>query len=112
MFGDKFNLGGIGSLMKNAKKIQEMMEQTQAELAKIVVTGESGGGVVKVVINAKYLVKEVIIEDELLSEPKEVVQDLIAAAFNSAVPKVEEITKSKMMDVSRLLGGAGEESEK
>lgn len=108
MLGDKFNLGG---LMKNAKKMQEMIEKAQSELAKIEITGESGGGAVKVTITAKHYVKNIHIDDEMLKEPKEILTDLIAAAFNNAVQKAEEITKSKMMDFSNMFGAVGGERE-
>ena len=100
MFGDKFN---IGSLLKNAKKMQEMMQQAQAELDKIEVTGTAGADAVTVVVNAKHYVKKINIDDALLTESKEVLQDLIAAAINDATNKIEEIVKSKMMDANELI---------
>ena len=106
MLGDKFN---FGSLMKNAKKMQEMMEKAQEELAKIEITGESGAGAVKVIMNARHYVKNVTIDDEILKESKEVLEDLISAAVNDATQKVEEIAKSKMMDAGKLFGGPEDE---
>lgn len=102
MLGDKFNLGG---LMKSAKKVQEMMEKAQEELAKVEVTGESGAGAVKVTVNARHFAKNVEIDDEILKESKEVLEELIAAAINDATAKVEEATKSKMLDAGQILGG-------
>ena len=94
MFG-KFNING---LMKNA-------QQLQAELEKVQVTGESGAGAVIVEMNAKHTVIRVQLSDEIIQEPKEVLEELIAAAFNNAASKVEAVSKEKMMDMSSLLGG-------
>lgn len=102
MLDDKFNLGG---LMKSAKKVQEMMEKTQQELAKIKVTGESGAGAVKITLNTRHCAKNVDIDSEILKEPKEILEELIAAAINDAAQKVENITKSKMLDAGKLFGG-------
>ncbi len=98
---DKFN---IGSLMKGAKKIQEMVEKNQEEMGKLEMVGESGAGLVKVVITGLYEVKEVSLTDELLTESKEVIQDLIAAAVNNATQKVGQITRGRMTDISQLFG--------
>ncbi|MCB1827688.1 MAG: YbaB/EbfC family nucleoid-associated protein, partial [Coxiellaceae bacterium] len=92
MFGDKFNLGGLGGLMKSAKKVQEMMEKAQEELAKIEVTGESGAGAVKVTVTAQHYAKRIDIDPEILKESKEVLEELIAAAINDATQKVETIS--------------------
>lgn len=108
MFSDKFNLGG---LMKNAKKIQEMMEKAQHELEKIEVTGESGGGAVKVTMTAQHYIKEILIEDELLKEDKIILQDLIAGAINNATQKVESVTKAKMANAGQLLSGTFSEND-
>lgn len=102
MFGDKFNFGAI---LKNAKKMQQMMEDTQSELAKIEVNGEAGAGAVKVTITARHDVKNVSIDDDILKEDKKILEDLIAAAFNDAARKVEKISQEKMMDASKLFGG-------
>lgn len=96
MIGDKFNLG---DLMKNVKKVQEMMEKAQEELAKIEIIGESGAGAVKVIMNARHFVKKIEIDDELLKESKAILEDLLAAAINDAVKKVEEITKRGVSDM-------------
>lgn len=100
MFGDKMNLMG---LLKNAKKIQGMMEDAQAELEKIEVQGEAGAGAVKVTMNARHYILKIDYSDEILKESKEVLQDLAAAAINDAVRKVETITKEKMMDFGKFL---------
>jgi nucleoid-associated protein EbfC len=102
MLGDKFNLG---SLLKNAKKMQSMMEETQNELANTEVSGESGAGAVKVLMNARHHIKTLDIDDSIISEDKSVLQDLIIAALNDANQKVEKITQAKMMDATKLFGG-------
>jgi DNA-binding YbaB/EbfC family protein len=99
MLGGKFNLG---SLMKNAKKIQEMMQKTQEELAKIRVHGEAGAGLVKITMSAQHEVIHIELADELLKEPKEVLEDLVKAAFNDASQKVTKITQEKMMSAGSL----------
>lgn len=108
MFGDKLN---FGALLKNAKKMQQMMEETQGELEKIEVTGEAGAGAVKVVVSAKHVVKSIDIEDDILKEDKTILQDLIIAAINDATAKAEKITQDKMMDASKLFGGMGGSSD-
>lgn len=105
MFGDKFNLGNIGSLMKNAKKIQDMMQEAQEEMAKLEVTGEAGGGMAKVVMNGEFHVKEIIIEASLEQEDASVRNDLIAAAFNDAIHKVKAASQESMGGASELLNG-------
>ncbi len=102
MFGDKFNLG---ALLKNAKKIQEMMTEAQTELAKVEVTGEAGAGAVKVVMTAQYVVKSLTLDDEILKEEKSVVEQLILAAFNNATEKAQKITQDKMADAGKLFSG-------
>ena len=92
MLGDKFN---FGSLLKNAKKMQQMMEDTQGELSKIEIAGESGAGAVKVVITARHYVKSISIEDDILKEDKTILEDLIIAALNDATAKAEKIIQDK-----------------
>ena len=108
MLGDKFNLGG---LMKSAKKVQEMMEKAQEELAKVEVTGESGAGAVKVTVNAQHFAKNIEIDPEIFKESKEVLEELIAAAINDATQKVDKITKSKMLDAGKILGSVSSTDE-
>jgi DNA-binding YbaB/EbfC family protein len=105
------NLGNIAELMKGTKKIQEMMEKTQSELEKIEVHGESAAGAVKVRMSAKFYVKHIHIDEDLLKEDKDVLQDLIAAAINNAVDKATEITQSKMMNVSSIFSSLKDDSE-
>lgn len=96
---EKFNLG---ALMKNAKKMQEMIEKSQEELAHTEVTGESGAGLVKVTMNGRNTVIKVVLSDDLMKESTEVIQDLITAAMNSATKKVAELSRSKMADMTHL----------
>ena len=96
--------GGLGNIMKQAQAMQENMQKAQAELATIEVTGESGGGMVSLVMTCRHDVKKVSIDPELVGdvEDKEILEDLIAAAMNDAVRKVEKTTQEKM---SGLTGG-------
>lgn len=112
MIDGKFNLG---NLMKNSKKIQEMMQKAQEKLSKIEVTGESGAGMVQVTLTAQHEVINLILSNELLKESKEVIEDLIKAALNHANQKVIKITQEKVMSAASLFGsdlGSKEESEK
>ena len=95
---------GLGNIMKQAQAMQENMQKAQQELESIDVTGESGGGMVKLVMTCRHDVKRVSIDSELLGdvEDKEVLEDLVAAAMNDAVRKVEKTTQDKM---SGLAGG-------
>src|SRR5690606_37952980 len=88
--------GGMAGLMKQAQEMQEKMAKMQEELANAEVTGQSGAGLVSVVMNGRHDVRRVSIDDSLLSEDKEVLEDLIAAAFNDAVLKLEAESKDKM----------------
>lgn len=88
--------GGIGNIMKQAQAMQENMQKAQEELAGIEVTGESGAGMVSVVMSCRYDVKKVSIDPELMTDDREVLEDLVAAAVNDAVRKVEAATQEKM----------------
>lgn len=104
MLGDKFN---FGSLLKNAKKMQQLMEDTQGELSKIEISGESGAGAVKVVMTARHYVKSISIDDDILKEEKSILEDLIIAALNDATAKAEKIIQERMLSTSKLFGGLG-----
>jgi DNA-binding YbaB/EbfC family protein len=91
---------GLGDLMKQAQQMQEKMQQAQQEVAKVEVSGESGAGMVKIVMTGKHDVKSVNIDTSLLAEDKEILEDMIAAAVNDAVRKVEEQTKDMMSSVT------------
>ncbi|MCL6417271.1 YbaB/EbfC family nucleoid-associated protein [Aestuariirhabdus sp. Z084] len=92
--------GGMGNLMKQAQKMQEQMQKAQEELANAEVTGESGAGLVKVLMTGRHDVKRVQLDDSLLQEDKEILEDLLAAAVNDAVRKVEKNTQEKMAGVT------------
>jgi DNA-binding YbaB/EbfC family protein len=87
--------GGLGNLMRQAQQMQENMQKAQAELVNLEVTGESGAGMVKIVLNGRHEAKKVTIEPKLLSEDLEMLEDLVAAAVNDAARKIEERTKEK-----------------
>jgi DNA-binding YbaB/EbfC family protein len=88
--------GNIGNLMKQAQAMQANMEKAQAELATIEVIGEAGGGMVKVTLNGRHEAKRVQIEPSVVSEDREMLEDLLTAAFNDAVHKVEARVQEKM----------------
>ncbi len=92
----------INELMKQAQQMQEKMKQLQAEAAKAEVIGESGAGLVTVVMNGRHDVHKVTIDPSVLSEDKEFLEDLLAAAVNDAVRKVEETQRQQM---EKLTGG-------
>ena len=87
--------GGIGGLMKQAQKMQEDMQKAQAEIAKMEVTGQSGGGMISVVMTGRHDIRRVRIDDSLMDD-KEMLGDLFAAAVNDAVRQVEQNSKGKM----------------
>tara|TARA_R110001583_G_scaffold46360_5_gene145479 strand:- start:1628 stop:1957 length:330 start_codon:yes stop_codon:yes gene_type:complete len=97
-----FNKGGMGDLMKKAQEMQENMQKAQAEIAKTEVVGQSGAGLVKITLLGNHNVRKVEIDPSLFEDDKEMLEDLIAAAMNDAVRRVEEVNKSKM---SGLTGG-------
>lgn len=92
--------GGIGNLMKQAQKMQEDLRKAQEKLAQEEVTGESGGGMVKVVLNGKHEARRVMIDDSLMSDDKEMLEDLVAAAINDAVNRVAEKTQENMAGIT------------
>ena len=86
----------IAGLMKQAQQMQENMKRVQEELASVEVEGESGAGLVKVVMTCRHDVKRVAIDASLLSDDKEMLEDLVAAAFNDAVRQVDATVQEKM----------------
>jgi hypothetical protein len=96
--------GGLGGLMKQAQKLQADMVKAQEELANMEVCGQSGGGLVSVVMNGKHEVKQVSVDDSLLAEDKEMLEDLVAAAINDAVHRVERTTKDKLSGLTAGMG--------
>jgi len=93
---------GLGDLMKQAQDVQEKMQKMQEELANLEVEGQSGAGLVSVVMTGRHDVKKIQIDPSLLEEEKEMLEDLIAAAVNDAVRRIEEQNKSKF---GELTGG-------
>jgi nucleoid-associated protein EbfC len=91
---------GIGQLMKQAQQMQADVEKAQAELAALEVEGQAGGGMVKVRTTCKHEVKAVSIEDGLFADDKEMLEDLIAAAFNDANRKIEAAVQERMSTVA------------
>jgi DNA-binding YbaB/EbfC family protein len=90
---------GGGNMMKQAMALQANMKKAQEEIANLEVTGESGGGMVKVTMNGKHEVKRVQIEPQVVSEDREMLEDLIAAAINDAVNKVDAASQARMSSV-------------
>lgn len=92
--------GGFGDLMKQAQEMQEKVQRIQQELDNAEVTGEAGAGMVKVTMTGRHDVKRVDIDDSLMSEDKEVLEDLIAAAVNATVLKLETQRQEKMSELT------------
>ena len=97
-----FNKGQLAGLMKQAQAMQENLKKAQDELAFVEVTGESGSGLVKVLMTCKHDVKRITIDPSLLADDKDMLEDLVAAAFNDAVRKAAETSEAKM---SKLTAG-------
>lgn len=95
-----FGKGGLGNLMKQAQQMQEKMQKVQEEIANMEVTGESGAGLVKVTINGAHNCRRIEIDPSLMADDKDMLEDLIAAAFNDAGRRIEEAQKEKMANVS------------
>ena len=95
---------GLGNIMKQAQKMQENLQKAQEEIANMEIIGQSGAGLVKVTMTGRHDVKKLEIDPTLLSDDKEMLEDLIAAAINDANRRVESATQEKM---SGLAGGLG-----
>lgn len=91
-----FNKGQLAGLMKQAQAMQENLKKAQEELAFVEVTAEAGSGLVKVTMTCKHDVKRIEIDPSLLADDKDLLEDLVAAAFNAAVRKAEEVSEAKM----------------
>jgi DNA-binding YbaB/EbfC family protein len=92
--------GGMGNIMKQAQQMQERMQKTQEELAKMEVEGQAGAGMVKVIMTCNHNVRRVDIDESLFEDDKEMIEDLVAAAINDAVRRVQETSKEKMAEVT------------
>jgi DNA-binding YbaB/EbfC family protein len=88
--------GGIGNLMKQAQKMQADLQRAQEEIARAEVTGESGGGLVRVTMNGRHEVRRVQIDPSLVGDDREMLEDLVAAACNDATHRVEQMTQERM----------------
>jgi hypothetical protein len=94
--------GELGKLMQQAQKMQEKMQEAQEEMARMEVHGSAGGGMVTVTLNGRHEARRVEIDDSLMNDDREMLQDLIAAAINDAVQKVEAEQKERL---SGMAGG-------
>lgn len=92
--------GNINQLMRQAQAMQANMQKVQEEIASLEVVGESGGGMVKVTMTGKHEVRRVAIEPTVIGEDREMLEDLVAAAINDAVHKVEARVQEKMASVT------------
>lgn len=88
--------GGLGNLMKQAQQMQENMKKMQEQLATVEVEGQSGAGMVKVVMTCRHQVKRISIDNSLMGDDKEMLEDLVATAVNDAIRQVESTTQEKM----------------
>ncbi|MXP51356.1 YbaB/EbfC family nucleoid-associated protein [Pantoea sp. SoEX] len=95
-----FGKGGLGNIMKQAQQMQDKMSKVQEEIASLEVTGESGAGLVKITINGAHNCRRVEISSTLLEDDKDMLEDLVAAAFNDAARRIEVIQKEKMASLS------------
>ena len=87
--------GGIGQLLKQAQQMQADMQKAQEEMGNLTVVGESGAGMVKITMTCKHEVRALEIDDALVGDDKEMLEDLIVAAFNDAVRRVEKTVQEK-----------------
>ena len=96
--------GGIGQLMKQAQQMQANMKKAQEEMATLTVTGESGAGMVRITMTCQHQVQAVEIDDSLVGDDKEMLEDLITAAFNDALRKVEKTVQEKFSGMTAGMG--------
>lgn len=96
--------GGLGGLMKQAQKMQENMQKAQEELASMEVTGQAGGDLVSVVMTGRHDLRRVSIDQSLMTEDKEMLEDLLAAAVNDAVRQIEKVSQERMSGMTEGMG--------
>ncbi len=96
--------GGLGGLMKQAQQMQQNMQKAQAELATVEVEGQAGSGMVKVVMTCGHEVRRVSLDDSLLTDDKEMLEDLIVLALNDAMKKAEATTQQRMSAFTSGMG--------
>jgi DNA-binding YbaB/EbfC family protein len=88
--------GGFGDIMKQAQQLQAELQRAQSEIAEMEVTGEAGAGMVKITMNGRHEVRRVEVQPDLLGEDPQMLEDLVAAAVNDAVRRVQQATQEKM----------------
>ena len=96
--------GGIGQLMKQAQQMQANMKKAQEEMASLTVVGESGAGMVRITMTCQHQVRAVEIDDSLGGDDKEMLEDLVTAAFNDAIRKVEKTVQEKFSGMTAGMG--------
>ncbi|MFP4147590.1 MAG: YbaB/EbfC family nucleoid-associated protein [Halorhodospira sp.] len=96
--------GGLGNMMKQAQKLQEDMQKAQEEIAAMEVVGEAGAGMVKVTMTGRHEVRKVEIDPSLFEDDREMVEDLVAAACNDAVQKIQRESQERMSSMTESLG--------
>ena len=94
----------LGNIMKQAQQMQTQMQEAQEELGNLEVQGEAGGGMVSLTMTCKHEVRGINIDDALLGEDKDMLEDILAAAFNDALRKVEKTTQEKYSGMTAGLG--------
>lgn len=95
---------GFDELLQQAQRMQEKLRDAQEECGRIEVCGESGGGLVRITMSGRHDVRRVHIEPSLLAEEREVLEDLVAAAINDALRRVEELQREKLGAAAGALG--------
>ncbi len=101
----------INNLLKQAQKMQSQMQEAQKELADMIVVGEAGGGLVRIELTGRHTCKKTHLDPSLLDEEKEIIEDLITAAINNAVEKIERSSREKLSKLTagiQLPGGFGD----
>jgi DNA-binding YbaB/EbfC family protein len=96
--------GGLGGMMKQAQQMQQNMQKAQAELATVDVEGQAGSGMVKVTMTCGHVVRRVSLDDSLLTDDKEMLEDLIVLAVNDALKQVESTTQQRMSAFTSGMG--------
>ncbi|MDH4235393.1 MAG: YbaB/EbfC family nucleoid-associated protein [Gallionella sp.] len=96
--------GGLGGLMKQAQQMQQNMQKAQAELANVEVEGQAGSGMVKVIVTCAHEVRRISLDDSILSDDKEMLEDLIVLALNDAMKKVEATSQQHMSGFTAGMG--------
>jgi DNA-binding YbaB/EbfC family protein len=96
--------GGLGGMMKQAQLMQQNMQKAQAELATVEVDGQAGSGMVKVTMTCGYVVRRVVLDDSVISDDKEMLEDLIVLAVNDALKQVELTSQQRMSGFTTGMG--------